>query len=65
MTAVDVRLATVDGSVTVKVSGRPFGGRVCATTEVGNTRYQINNRRQEIPFFESFRAVRQHLLWPN
>ena len=35
MTAVDVRLATVDGSVTVKVSGRPFGGRVCATTDGG------------------------------
>ena len=29
----DVRLATVDGSVTVKVSGRPFGGRVCVTTQ--------------------------------
>ena len=32
MATVDVRLATVDGSVTVEVSGRPFGGRVCATT---------------------------------
>ena len=32
MAMVDVRLSTVDGSVTVEVSGRPFGGRVCATT---------------------------------
>ena len=34
VSTVDVRSATADGSVTVKVSGRPFGGRVCGTTQV-------------------------------
>ena len=34
------------------------------SAQIPNTRYQINNGRQEIPFFESFRAVRQQ-LWPN